>query len=385
MRARVVAAAAVGTVAAVAIGGLGAMAFTYAWQVVRRARHPDRPSRVVAFRPDAPGGATITVTRYAEALRPGRFGLWFDDDRGYLRVGEILAQDRRTVTRRVDVLEAGVPEPGMSCRVTGSYWRDPAAAGLSHEDVLVPTDVGPMPAWFVPPADAAPWRDTVILVHGWRSNRLEPLRAVPAIRAAGWSSLVISYRNDVGAPDGPDGKYHLGATEWLDVEAALKLAISRGAERIVLAGWSMGGGTVLQTLLRSELADRVERVILDSPALDWHAILGAYVRLAHYPLAIGPMAEGILKGETLSRLVGLGEPIPMRELAVQHFATRLRHPILMLHGDDDPTTPVEVARRFAAARPDIVQYAEFPGAGHIRAWNADPVRYDELITAWLAR
>jgi len=385
MRVRAAIGTAAGVLAGAAAAGLGAMALTYAWQVVRRARRPDRPSRIVAF-----SGDTITIERYLEAARPGRFGLWFDDDRGYLRVGEVLEQTRTTVTRRVDVLESGRPEPGMSCRLTGSYWRDPGAAGVPYEHVLVPSELGPMPAWFIPPTDGegaetTPWRDTVILVHGWRANRLEPLRAVPAARSAGWSSLVISYRNDVGAPDSPDGKFHLGATEWRDVEAAMRLAIERGARRIVLAGWSMGGGIVLQTLLRSELAPRVERVVLDSPALDWHAILGAYVRLAHYPLAIGPMAEGILKTEAGSKLVGLGEPIPMRELAVRNFANRLTHPILLLQGDEDPTTPVEVARRFEAQRPDIVEYAEFPGAGHVRAWNADPARYDALIGEWLSR
>jgi len=380
MRARVAVGALAGLAATAVLAGLGSMAFAYAWQVIRRARHPDRPSRIVAF-----DGETVTVQRYLEAARPGRFGLWFDDDRGYLRVGEVVAEDRGTVTRRVDLLELGEPRAGMWCRLTGSYWRDPAAAGLPHEDVAVPTELGPMPAWFIPPAESAPWRDVVILVHGWRSNRLEPLRAVPAIRAADWSSLVITYRNDVGAPEAPDGKYHLGATEWRDVEAAMRVAIGRGAERIVLAGWSMGGGTVLQTLLRSELAHFVERVILDSPALDWHAILQAYVRLAHYPSPIGPMTEGILKGESTSRLVGLGEPIPMRELAVQHFAKRIVHPVLLIQGDDDPTTPVRVARRFEEQRPDIVEYAEFPGAGHIRSWNADPERYDALIGEWLAR
>ena len=82
--------------------------------------------------------------------------------------------------------------------------------------------------------------------------------------------------------------------------------------------------------------------------------------------------------------MGLAEPIPMRELAVTHFASRLRHATLLLQGDDDPTTPVAVARRLAAERPDIVEYAEFPAAGHIRAWNADPTRYEALIGAWLS-
>lgn len=374
---------AVATVAGIAGGaiaaGLTAMSLTYAAQLVRPARRPDRPSRIVAF-----SGETVTIRRYVEAARPGRFGMWFDDDRGYLRVGPVVRADAHTVTRRVDAVEFGRPRPGVSARLTGSYWRDPAAAGLPYEHVLVPSELGPMPAWFVP-ATSSPWRQTVILVHGWRSNRLEPLRAVPAIRDAGWSSLVVSYRNDVGAPDAPDGKFHLGATEWRDVESAIRFALECGAERVVLAGWSMGGGTVLQTVLRSDLATRVERVLLDSPALDWHAILAAYVRLARYPRAISPLTAGILSCGATAGLVGLDAPIPLGTLTAIDFAPRLTHPILLLQGDDDPTTPVEIAREFAAARPDLVELVEFPGAGHIRAWNADEERYARRIGEWLAR
>lgn len=382
MRLRTVMATAAGIAGAAAGAGLAAMAFTYAWQVVRRANHPERPSRIVAF-----SGDTVTIRRYVEASRPGRFGMWFDDDRGFLQVGEVVGQTRASVTRRVERVEIGAPQPGMPCRLTGSWWRDPAAAGLTYEHVLVPSEVGPMPAWFIPPATATatPWRDTVILVHGWRSNRMEPLRAVPAVRRAGWSSLVVSYRNDVGAPDAPDGKFHLGATEWRDIESAVRHAIDRGAERIVLAGWSMGGGTVLQMLLRSPYAARIERVILDSPALEWHAILAAYVRAANYPRPIAPIAAALLEGSVTAPLVGLDAPIPLGDLSVRRYASRLSHPMLLIQGEDDPTTPVTLAREFEDLRPDIVEYAEFNGAGHVRAWNADPQRYETLIEQWLAR
>ncbi len=377
MRARTIGAVVAGT-ALVAAAGLGAMAMEYARQLTSRAKHPERPSRIVDF-----DGATITIERYLEADRTGRFGLWFDDDRGYARLGGVVRADRHTVTRRVERLELGDPLPGMPCRMASSYWRDPAAAGLAHEDLAVPTALGAMPAWFVPSEDASPWRKVVILVHGWRSNRAEPLRAIPAVRAAGWSSLDISYRNDVGAPSAPDGRYHLGATEWRDVEAAIRFALDRGAERIVLGGWSMGGGTVLQTVLRSELADRVERVLLDSPALDWRSILAAYVRLAGLPAPIAPMAAAIIAGGVSSWLVGLGEPIPVAELRALGFADRLGVPILLIQGDADPTTPVGPARAFAAARPDLIEYVEFPGAGHVRNWNADRDRYDTAVTDWL--
>ena len=34
------------------------------------------------------------------------------------------------------------------------------------------------------------------------------------IHRLGMSAMIISYRNDKGAPDSADGRYHFGAEEW---------------------------------------------------------------------------------------------------------------------------------------------------------------------------
>jgi len=369
--------------AALAAGiGLVGIAGAYARQLVGRQTRPDRPSRILAL-----GDGTVTFARYNAADLPGRYGFWFDDERGYARVGEVVAADERRVTRTLDLMEAGEPEVGMPCRITGSYWRTPAAAGLDHEDVLVPTALGPMPAWFIPAAAGergeSAWRQVVIMAHGWRANRAEPLRAAPAIRAAGWASLNLTYRNDLEAPRAADGKYHLGATEWQDVEAAIAFALRQGAERIVLGGWSMGGCIVLQTLLRSPLAAGVERVILDAPALDWAETLAEFGRVARMPAVVAPLTGLLIGGELTSRVLGLDAPLRLGDLRAIEFAERFTTPMLLLQGDADRTTPVEPARAFAAARPDLVAYEEFAGAGHVRAWNSDEARYERAIRAWL--
>ena len=77
----------------------------------------------------------------------------------------------------------------------------------------------------------------------------------------GWTCLVPTYRNDDGVPEGADGRYALGLSEWRDVEAAVMEAVARGATEILLGGWSMGGAIALQLLDRSPVSRLVSRVV----------------------------------------------------------------------------------------------------------------------------
>ncbi len=100
-------------------------------------------------------------------------------------------------------------------------------------------------------------------MHGRGARREETIRALAPLLAEGWTCLVPTYRNDEGVPAGPDGRYALGLSEWRDIDAAMGYALARGADELLLAGWSMGGAIVLQALDRSAHADAVGRVVLD--------------------------------------------------------------------------------------------------------------------------
>ena len=106
-------------------------------------------------------------------------------------------------------------------------------------------------------------------VHGRGTTRSEALRAVPVFHALGITSLVVSYRNDGEAPRSRTGTYALGATEWRDVDAAIGFARRRGARRVIVMGWSMGGAIALQLALNSAHRDAIAGLVLDSPVIDW--------------------------------------------------------------------------------------------------------------------
>lgn len=177
---------------------------------------------------------TVTLTDHPDATVPGRYSLYFSGDRGYAKVGKIIAFGDGTVTRRLIAEERGRIRAGVSARIGGAFYESPAELGIEFEDVAVETELGAAPAWLVPAVESNDrW---VIQVHGRGVDRREPIRAIPVFHDAGYTSLLISYRNDGVAPASFDGRYALGDTEWEDVEAAIQFALDRGARELVLMG-----------------------------------------------------------------------------------------------------------------------------------------------------
>ena len=304
----------------------------------------------------------------ADLRRPGTFGLEWAG--GYAQVGALLSSDDSTVTR---VLSTS-PGPPVGEHVgldTPAYIGDPLTAlGLPFEDVLVPTPFGGAPAWLV----GEPGETWVIVIHGRGEDREETLRALPLLAEMGLVALSISYRNDAGFPAAESERYGLGTTEWVDLEAAVRFARERGAQEVVLYGYSTGGAIVLHFLRNSELATSIDGIVLDAPLLD-------LARVADRGMADGGV-PGLLQGP-IRRVVTLRFGVDWADFDLVADAEELRVPLLLFHGDADDVVPVEASRSFAALRPELVRYVEVAGAGHVQAWNADRDAYERELRAFL--
>lgn len=365
-------------VALSAVATAAAIAVYFARTVVTPPRKREEDVRVLDTT-----ATTVTLSSTPDTRAPGQYSLWFSGDSGHARVGEIIRSSDRSVTRVLLGVDFGDLGSARAGRISGWYYLSPAEVEDAWRDVEVETELGPAPAWLVPAAeDTGRW---VIQVHGRAVNRREGLRAVPVFRGAGYTTLLISYRNDGEAPRSPDHRYALGDAEWRDVEAAMRFALDHGARSIVLMGWSMGGATVLQALTRSPLAAAVTGVVLDSPVVDWVTALSYQAALNHLPPVIRRAVLTLLSRSWAGRITGQAAPIDLARLDLVARSAELRVPILLFHSDDDGFVPVDASAALAAARPDLVTFERFTIARHAKLWNYDRARWNGAIQEWLRR
>lgn len=325
---------------------------------------------------------SITLAATSESMLAGRYGLWFAQGEGHARFGAVRSRDADSVTREllgVDFGDLGAAKRG---RISGWLHLTPSTLGVPHDAVEIPTALGPAPAWLVPAASGS--EDWVIQVHGRGVTRSEPLRAVEVFRAAGFTSLLVSYRNDGDAPETVDHRYRLGDTEWEDVDAAVGWALDHGARRIVLMGWSMGGAIVLQAAARGIHRDRIAGMVLESPVVDWRTTLHFQAAAMGMPRPLRLAAMRLLGAPRWHRLTGQREVIDLDRLDRVRHASELTTPVLLLHSDDDGYVPSTASHALAAARPDLVTFHAWTDARHTKLWNADPARFDREIAEWLA-
>lgn len=367
---------------AAAILGVGSAGL--GWFIARRLTDPatQRRYNLVVRGVEVDGDRQIIVldrTRQTEAV--GIYSLVFAH-RGWVQLDdEILDRgpDRigRPVTRVAPGFSPQVGEPGSW---SGIYFASAVDAGLVAQDVAIDTPVGGAPAWLViGDHDCSTW---AIHIHGLGSPRAGTLRGVQVASALGYTSLVISYRNDGEGPRTGRGRSGLGFLEVDDAEAALDYAIRHGARQIVLFGWSMGAMIALQLADRARSRRIIVGLVLDSPVLDWRATIRANCVRSGLPKVAAHLATPWLTIRPLSRVIGLPTSIPIHT-SWSVRANRLVVPTLILHGSEDDSTPVNESEALRALRPDIVELETF-NAGHTMSWNSDPERWRSIASTWLS-
>lgn len=257
------------------------------------------------------------------------------------------------------------------------YRGDPLAAlSLPFQTVPLDTPLGTAEAWLVPAS--GPETGRAIYVHGIAGAREDGYRALSILHEAGWTVLLISYRNDAGAPSDPSGRYGFGLSEWPDLQAAVAyMAPEDSSPGVLVVAESMGGAILGQFLAQSPLAGRVKAVALDSPALSFQAVIGHLSAQSGKPLpgAVAFLAQQLIPWQT-------GLDLPRAEVAQIYRA--FPGPVFIAHGTGDRLVPVAPSEALAAARtaPTVTLWT---GADHLGSYAEDPAAYSAALRDFLAR
>jgi pimeloyl-ACP methyl ester carboxylesterase len=311
------------------------------------------------------------------ALRRGElYGLRWPGGSGVLSAVPAVGGNSAVILP-LTVRTGRAPGVGTRAELTRDVFNDPASAyHRSVQDVEIACAGGQCPAWYLS-GTGTTW---VVMVHGKGATRTEPLRALGAVLRARMPALVISYRNDPGAPRDPSGFYRYGASEWRDLDLAVRYALDHGAQHVVLAGFSMGGGIVASFMEHSALTASVTGLVLDAPMLNFRQTVDFGASQRQLPGVGTPIPRPLTW--TAETVAGLRFGIDWKR--IDYLGGRwLRVPTLLFHGTADKTVPITTSDGLTREHPGLVREVRVPGATHVGAWNADPAGYTATLSAFL--
>lgn len=323
-------------------------------------------------------GNRVTLRRGPDAgsnfEAPASYGLAWHGGTGH--AGPAVVGPDGTVTRTLDLVTGVAPKAGQAVALERAYYvGDPRSTlGLPTRKVTI----AGMPAWYVLTGTPST-RTVAIFVHGQNGTRMDGLRFVEAAHQAGVAVLVISYRNDAGAPADPSGRLQYGLTEWRDLDAAVAWARGQGLRHVVLAGQSMGGAVVAAFLEHSTRRSVVTGLVLDAPMLSLSRVVADGAQTA---LPGGLAVPGTLVWAA-EQFTTLRYGVDWRAVDYLDDTRWLTVPTLVTHGTADPTVPVTTSEQLRAARPRLVRLVEFPGAMHAESWNSDMLRWNDVVGQFL--
>jgi uncharacterized protein len=227
----------------------------------------------------------------------------------------------------------------------------PASVGLRHSDLDIATSDGQrLHGWWIP-SPRQPAAAHVLFFHGNGGNISHRLVQARALADAGLDVLLFDYRGygrSTGTPD--------EAGTYQDARAARAALLAQpgiDAAAVLYLGESLGGAVATELALAEPPAGLVLQSTFTS--------VREMARL-HYPVVPSALVPDAYP--TLERI------------------SRVRCPVLILHGDRDDIVPVGHGRALFAAAVGNKRLEVVRGAGHNDFVAAAGAAYGGTIAAW---
>ena len=263
------------------------------------------------------------------------------------------------------------PRKTFAVAVAKGGATDPADLGWSAEPITFSLTGGSSsPGWIIDGLE--PSGPTILVVHGFGDSRFGALTWTPLLIPLARRVVVFDLR---GHGDSEARYCQQGGVETVDLIGVLDQlnGSSEPADgQVVLFGYSMGA--VIAIAAAAAAPDRVAAVVAEGVYRHWQEPVRRLMRSKRLPVQpFLAIAGGVL------RLAIRGQSDFDR---VEH-ASRLRCPLLVLHGADDRLCPLESARAIAAAAPNG-RLEVFEGGGHLDLATVDSDRYTQVLGKLLA-
>ena len=222
---------------------------------------------------------------------------------------------------------------------------------IPFEEIQIPTkDGGSLYGWWIPSSPDAP---TLILIHGWSRNVERMMVYIRDLHPRGYNLLTFDARNHGGstlmthpATVGTFTEDILDAVDYLS--ASEKVASSE----IGLIGLSIGGGASIAATGQDE---RIQAAVTVGALSHPIKVMSAQFEERHVPKFIGSFLFSYMR---------LRYGIDFNKIAPINHIPNAKAEILLIHGENDETIPLDQANDFLAANPEKTQLWVVPEKGH---------------------
>ncbi|HEY0603896.1 MAG TPA: alpha/beta fold hydrolase [Herpetosiphonaceae bacterium] len=250
------------------------------------------------------------------------------------------------------------------------YMLSPWELQIDFETVrFVTADGVGLSGWWL---DRPAARTTVIVLSGRRGMKHQFLGIGAALWRAGHNVLLFDYR---ACGQSECARSSLAYHELHDVQAAIVYARQRLPDAgIGLLGYSMGASLAI---LATAAEPRIQSVVADSPFATMRDVIASTYRNYHLParplLDLADALSGWCYGYSFDAV----RPLDV----IDRIAPR---PLLLIHGAQDRTIPVDHAHRLYAAAGSGADLRIIDGAQHCGGYYLDRAGYIHDVTDFFA-
>jgi pimeloyl-ACP methyl ester carboxylesterase len=221
----------------------------------------------------------------------------------------------------------------------------------------------------------APGGIAVVVAHGFTGSSRNPhvVRICEALAAHGFDLLAVDFRGHGRS----GGRSTAGGDEIHDVAAAVAWLRDRGYPTVAIAGWSMGGTSVLR---HAGLGGDADAVVSVSAPGTWFERGTRAMRIVHWMFEkrLGRMTALAVRR---TRIAARAWDEDLPEQPADVVGAISPRPLLIVHGEADHYFPLTHVEAIAAAAPSAEVWIE-PMMGH--AETATTAELLDRIARWIA-